>query len=141
MSDIETAGNGDASKLPQGIVDQNVKIEEDGTVKAGAPIATGFNVDPIEPDLLDKLAALKSIVMIDKLLQNGIFPGGMASDVMIGVQFLKNLHGPIMKEAQAHKDFLRATNPEAAAQIKAEQEKAAKAEAKRARKAKKSEAN
>lgn len=65
--------------------------------------------EPIDPNLLDKLAALKSIVKIDKLLQNGIFAGGMAGDILIGQEFLKDLYKPIRAECETHKDFARAT--------------------------------
>lgn len=87
-----------------------IETQETTTLPKGkAPINEAQKEDPIDPNLLDKLAALKSIVKLDELLQHGIFQGAAAGDILICQEFLKNLHKPIMTECETHKDFARAT--------------------------------
>lgn len=90
----------------------------EATLPKGAPKAstTSNEVEkmeptPIDPVLVEKLAVLRALVNIDNLLQNCLFPGGGASDVIAAKQFLQKLHAPIMKECQSHPDFARTTVP------------------------------
>lgn len=64
---------------------------------------------PIDPALIEKLATARNLVNIDNLLQNSLFPGGAAGDIVLAQQFLKGLHAPIIKECQSHPDYVRAT--------------------------------
>lgn len=127
MSEIETE-----VKLPVGA----------GNTGEGASTSPANQAEePVDPQLITKLDACKQFSRIHKILENGIFPGGMAPDLAESMQFIRTMHGPIWTECQAHKDYLRVTDP---AKYKAEKEAAeakAKAEAradeKRQKKAKK----
>lgn len=120
MSEIETQTVGDLPRNTQPTIDD---VEASATTE-----------EPIDPLLLDKMAALKSIVITDKLLNSGTFPGAFSDDLAIAKEFLKNLHSPILKECQAHKDFSRMMTPKVPPNP-AEAESIKKAKAKRNRKA------
>lgn len=103
----------------------------EGSPNADAETPAAADTEQIDPVLVEKLTALKMIVKVDALLQKGIFLGQLAEDVLLAKEFLKNLHGPILKEAQAHPDWDRVTTgPPKPADLEA----IAKAEEKRNRK-------
>lgn len=66
---------------------------------------------PLDPALVEKLGALRAIVKINQILSSCIVQGNMAGDILVGQEFLKQLHAPILKEAETHPDYKRATDP------------------------------
>lgn len=106
---------------------------------------------PIDPVLKEKLEQLLAIKNVHNILDNCLFPGAAAGDLLGAKQFLQNLHAPILKECQSHPDFQRASNPspaaaplspeQLAAKAKADEKAKSKAQDKRERKAKRTRAN
>lgn len=87
--------------------------------------------EPIDQALLEKMQGLKTLVRLDTLIQNCLFPGGAASDLVAARGFIQALHVPLLNECRAHPDFQRASIAELPT---ADQEALSKAEAKRLRK-------
>lgn len=85
-------------------------------------------VAPIDPVLIEKMQAMRTLVQLDQLISNCLFPGGVAQDIVSAKQLIQGLHSPILKECQEHPDFERASRSPA------DQEAIDKAEAKRLRK-------
>lgn len=106
-------------------------MSENETVKVSELAEAPEEPQPIDPKLLGMIQGCKLLVRADDLLSNCLFPGGAASELVDIKNFLKKLHEPMYKDAQAHPDFKRATTPPG--EIKAME----KAEAKRQRKLKK----
>jgi hypothetical protein len=102
-----------------------IETQPEGTNGASTAQSAPTGETPIDPALIEKLAALRSIVKINNILSSCIVQGSMASDILIGQEFLKNLHAPILKEAETHPDYKRATDPQGYA---AEKKAAAQAE-------------
>ena len=61
----------------------------------------------IDPTLQEKLQVLRKLVGIDNLLNNGIYPGAAAQEILEAKTFVQSLHKPLMEEAQAHPDFAK----------------------------------
>lgn len=66
---------------------------------------------PIDKDLIEKLNALRALVNINAIFNNGSFPIGLHDAVKGSIDFIRHLHEALLSEAQQHPDFLRATTP------------------------------
>lgn len=99
--------------------------------------------DAIDPAFLEKLLTLKSIVNLDNILTNCLFPGGVADEILRAKQFLQRLHAPLHKECESHPDFARATKPQSATPQSSPEDLAAQTKAieKRNRKARRQRTN
>lgn len=59
-------------------------------------------IEPLPEDLQAQIGALKALVSIHKLLQEGNFPLSRGQDITHCLDFTMTLHKQIMEEAQAH---------------------------------------
>lgn len=66
---------------------------------------------PIDKDLLEKLNALRALVSINAIFNNGSYPISLHDAVKGSIEFIRHLHEALLAEAQQHRDWLRATVP------------------------------
>ena len=88
-----------------------VETPVSGAGEADGSAASPAVETPVDPVLLNKLADLRAITMLSNAINGCTFTGKEIPAIMIGQEFLRKIHEPLLEEAKQHPDFFRATDP------------------------------